>query len=74
MVAIRVAYLFFTCSINKLNSSKQPAFSGQSLMGIGEYWFVKEVCIDMIKHIHPKSEQCIDFCKVVLHKSNIRCV
>lgn len=68
MVSKRVAFLFFTCYINKLISTAQPAFSGQSLMGMGEYWFVKEVYIDMIKHIHPKSVQCIDFGKLYYMK------
>lgn len=43
-----------------------------ALMGMNEHWGVKEVYIDMIKHISSWKYTVYWFWKVVPHKSNIR--
>lgn len=71
-------YFFFSCFKQPMASHQQTNFSyiisHPALMVVSKYWVVKEVYIDMMKHISSWKCTVYWFWKVVLHKNNIRCV
>lgn len=77
MSGIRVAFSVFSFYMLPTAPRQQTHptfffFLSQTLIGMGENWLVKEVYIDMIKHISSRKCTVYWFWKLVLHKSNIR--